>query len=210
MSDLKNIEAIVFDLGGVILNIDFALTQKELERLGLKDAGAYFGKYTQSGFFDKLDRGEIQQAELFKEISKLLHMEATEQQLLKAWNSMILDFPASRIDLLKKLRKKYKIYLLSNTNTIHYNYYNERIRHLGEESLDALFDGVFYSFRLGMRKPEKRIFQAVLDSLNIESRKILFVDDTEMHLSAAEEFQMQTIHISETKDICDVFSDYLK
>ncbi len=187
----------------MILNIDFALTQNKLEQLGLKDSRACFGKYSQSGLFDKLDRGEIDQTRLFDEIRKLLPDHVSDKQLLNAWNSMILDFPEYRIEFLKKIRKKFRIALLSNTNVIHYRYYSQKIKIMGEESLESIFDHAFYSFRMGMRKPEKRIFMTVAQELETDVQKILFVDDTLVHISAAVRFGFQTLHIDDDTDVCD-------
>jgi glucose-1-phosphatase len=197
-------EAIIFDLGGVLLNIDFGLTQKALENLGMKNVHAYFGKYAQAGFFDQLDRGEIGQAQLYDEIRKFLPAEVEDDQIREAWNAMILDFPPARIQLLKDLRKTHRTFLLSNTNSIHYPVYNTMIQQMGEESIDSLFYRVYYSFREGMRKPQPEFFQKVIRENQLNPGKTLFVDDTEMHVEAAMKLGLHAVHLAEGQDMTEI------
>jgi len=204
---MKEIDAIIFDLGGVILNIDFSNTQKALEQLGLKDAGKHFGKYTQEGFFDQLDRGEINENTLFEEIRKLLPEPAPNHLLRDAWNAMILDFSPQRISLLKQVKTQYRTFLLSNTNAVHYPFYNRLIQDLGEDSLESLFHGTFLSFREGMRKPEPEFFLKLINEYELNPENTVFIDDTEMHIEAAAKLGIRGIHLNDGADVCDLFED---
>jgi glucose-1-phosphatase len=205
--NMKETEAIIFDLGGVILNIDFSMTQKALERLGLKDAGKHFGKYTQEGFFDQLDRGEITENTLFDEIRKLLPEPAPDYLLRDAWNAMILDFPSQRILLLEKVKARYRTFLLSNTNAVHFPFYNRLIQDMGVDSLESLFHHTYLSFREGMRKPEPEFFLKLLKEQGLQPETTVFIDDTEMHVEAAVSLGIKTIHLKEGMDVCDLFDD---
>lgn len=201
---LKNVDAIIFDLGGVLLNIDFGLTQKALENLGMKNVHAYFGKYAQAGFFDQLDRGEIGDTQLFSEIRKFLPEYVSDDRIKEAWNAIILDFPPERIQLLKILKNTHRLFLLSNTNSIHYPVYNALIQQMGEESLDSLFDKAYYSFREGMRKPQPEFFQKILKDHHLMPQKTLFIDDTEMHVEAAAKLGIKSIHLSNDIHLTDL------
>jgi putative hydrolase of the HAD superfamily len=205
---LKNFDAIIFDLGGVLLNIDFGLTQKALENLGMKNVPAYFGKYAQAGFFDQLDRGEIGEKQLFSEIRKFLPVHVSDDRIKEAWNAIILDFPPERIQLLKILKNTHRLFLLSNTNSIHYPVYNAMIQQMGEQSLDSLFEKAYYSFREGLRKPETEFFQKVIEENQLNPEKTLFVDDTEMHVEAAQNLGLQAVHLTNSKDVVDLFGEW--
>lgn len=204
---MHKLEAIIFDLGGVLLNIDFALTQQALTNLGMKNAALYFGKYAQEGFFDALDKGKIDEIGLYDELRNFIPNEVTNDTLRDAWNSMILDFPQQRIDLLKQLRKKYRLFLLSNTNRIHYNHYTKKIKELGEISYESLFDKAYFSFSNGMRKPEPDFFLQVLNENRLCAQHTLFIDDTEANIEQAISLGFQTIHLNQEMDVCDIFKD---
>ncbi len=203
---MNKFDVIIFDLGGVLLNIDFSKTQEAFEKLGMQNAQQHFGQYAQAGFFDDLDKGLIDEKQLYDEIRKLLPGQVTDEQLRNAWNSMILDFPPHRIKLLKKLRNTHRLFLLSNTNSIHYPFYNKLIQSMGEESLDSLFDYAYYSFNLGMRKPEAEIFQHVLDEQQLTPSKTIFIDDTLMHVQQAKKMGISVIHLIDGMDVSEIFS----
>ena len=128
MNKFEGIKNIIFDLGGVILNVDFAITQQEFVKLGVKNINETFGQYHQIGFFDLFDRGEIDQNEFLAEASMLFPPSVTQQQIINAWNAMLFDLPAERFNLLKKLGKKYRLFLMSNTNIIHYLEYQKSLK----------------------------------------------------------------------------------
>lgn len=203
----ENINAIIFDLGGVILNIDFNITIQALAKLGMNQPNKVFGQYAQASFFDKFDKGEIDEKELFIEMRKFFNYDITDKDLKKAWNDMILNLPKYRIELLKKVRKNYKIFLLSNTNTLHHDFYTEQIKGLGEKSYESLFDGAYYSFMCGMRKPEHRIFMKVIQENNLNPANTLFIDDTSIHTNSASELGINTIHLKPNEDIINLFNE---
>lgn len=202
-----SIRAIIFDLGGVVLNIDFSKTQQALEKLGLRNAYLHFGQYAQLGFFDELDKGNINKQQLFDQLNALLPEPVSNDKLSDAWNAMILDFPVEVIQLLQNLRKKYILGLLSNTNAIHYELYNKNFRILTKHNLDDYFDYACYSFRVGMRKPNPDIFYHVLEKLNIQPLETLFIDDTITHINAAKEIGFLTHHLLPGETITDLFDD---
>ncbi|HPS83963.1 MAG TPA: HAD family phosphatase, partial [Bacteroidales bacterium] len=157
MNSLNGIKNIIFDLGGVILDIDFTVTQREFVKLGLNNIDQTFGQYHQIGFFDLFDRGEIDENEFLDKAAELFPASVTRQQIIDAWNAMLFDLPPHRFELLKELGKKYRLFLMSNTNIIHYREYQEIIRKTyGISGLDELFEKAYYSFLVGMRKPEDR------------------------------------------------------
>jgi glucose-1-phosphatase len=202
---MKEIHTIIFDLGGVILNIDFSKTQMAFAKLGMKNPQEVFGKYSQMGFFDKLDKGLICEDDFLNELQSLLPKNVSNQQLLEAWNSMILDFPLKRIELLKKVKNRYKCLLLSNTNETHYKHYMKQFVDVFGFHFNSLFHKTYFSFQIGMRKPHAQIFQYVLDKENCKPEHTLFIDDTHMHINQAAQMKIQTLLIEDNKDFCSLF-----
>ena len=206
MNKFEGIKNIIFDLGGVILNVDFAITQQEFVKLGVKNINETFGQYHQIGFFDLFDRGEIDQNEFLAEASMLFPPSVTQQQIINAWNAMLFDLPAERFNLLKKLGKKYRLFLMSNTNIIHYLEYQKIIKEtFGIDKLDDLFEKAYYSFLVGMRKPEDRFFNLILNDNNLIAGETLFIDDTHTNTDAAEKLGINGYYLKQGEDILNLF-----
>ncbi len=201
----ENIKHIIFDLGGVVLNIDFTKTIKAFVDLGIADFDQVFSQYKQNRFFDSLDKGIISSANFYNEMYRFLPSEITKDRILSAWNAMLLDFPSDRIQLIKKLRNNYNLFLLSNTNSLHYTVYQEKLRIKEQLELEDLFDKTYFSFKIGMRKPDKEIFEYVLKENNIEAKECLFIDDSKEHIETAEKLGIQCIHLV-NRDLCSVFN----
>lgn len=181
------IKNIIFDLGGVLLNIDFVLTQKAFSDLGIKNVSEIFGQHQQLGFFDRLDRGEISDAEFYTQIKQLLPKGVSHEQIRNAWNIMLFDFPKERFNLLLNLKNNYRLFLMSNTNSIHFQEYQSIIKNTYNISgLNDLFEKAYYSFQLGKRKPEASFFQLILEENKIKAEESLFIDDTFSNIEAAE------------------------
>jgi len=208
MSSLNGIKNIIFDLGGVILDIDFTVTQREFVKLGLQNIDSTFGQYHQIGFFDLFDRGEIDEAEFLTQAKKLFPESVTPQQITDAWNAMLFDLPQHRFELLKELGKKYRLFLMSNTNIIHYKEYQNIIRKTyGISGLDDLFEKAYYSFLVGMRKPEERFFNLILNENGLLATETLFIDDTSTNTDAAEKLGIRGLYLKPGEDIktlCEV------
>jgi putative hydrolase of the HAD superfamily len=191
--DLKNI---IFDLGGVILNIDFDRTYREFARLGFDDFDKVFTLARQSGVFDKLDMGLITPGEFRDEIRRISGKSLTDSQIDKAWNALLLDFPPQRIAILENLKPYYRTFLLSNTNTIHCEVYNKSLRdRYGVNGLQHYFEKVYYSHEVHLRKPDAAIFELVLGENSLKPEETLFIDDTEQHVNAARHLGINAYHL---------------
>lgn len=186
-------KALIFDFGGVIINIDFKLTHQAFKALGIENLELKFSQTQQSGFFDKFEKGEISPEEFRKEIKFFLNSDINDSALDKAWNKMLLDIPAQRIEIIKQLKTKYPCVLLSNTNQIHYDYYREGLeREHGFKKFSDLFDKTYFSHEIGMRKPDSDIYNFVLQDLNLKPSDVLFIDDTEKNIDAANKLAWNT------------------
>jgi len=199
------IKNIIFDLGGVILDVDFDITQQAFVKLGIQNIDQTFGQYHQIGIFDLLDRGEIDENEFLDNAQKLFPSSVNRQQIVDAWNAMLLDLPLHRFELLKELGKKYRLFLMSNTNIIHFREYQEKVhKTYGISGLDELFEKAYYSFLVGMRKPEDRFFNLIMNENGLEASETLFVDDTSTNTEAAEKLGIRGLYLKPGIDVADV------
>jgi FMN phosphatase YigB (HAD superfamily) len=193
---MQNISNVILDLGGVLLNLDFGRTGKAFTDLGIKDFEAHYTMFKGSPLFDDLETGRISEAAFFDGFRKLTGAALTDAQITGAWNAMLLDFPKKRMAYLRQLRGKYRLFLLSNTNAIHYKAFQQIFRKdIGLGSFDDCFDKAYYSHLIGARKPEKEVFSRILDEQRLNPKKTLFIDDLAQNLEGAKAVGMQTLHL---------------
>jgi len=192
---IQGVKHIVFDLGGVLLNIDYFLTEKAFIDLGITNFAELFSQKQQSLFFDKWEMGQISRQEFIATMQMADNkISLTEEQIVMAWNAMLLDFPLRRLQILQQLQLHYDLVLLSNTNEIHEEAFNKILMSTcGMPSLGVFFDKVYYSHKIGMRKPMKELFTRVLMENNFEAHETLFIDDSPQHIEAAKGRGYQTI-----------------
>lgn len=194
---IKGIRHIIFDLGGVILNLDYNLTEQAFIEAGVTNFGELYSQLKQSDLFDLWETGKMPREEFIAAMQKASSSPLTEEQILKAWNAMLLDFPIRRLQLLQQLRLHYDLFLLSNTNEIHEETFNNILMQAhGIPTIGVFFDKVYYSHRIGLRKPMKEIFERVLAENQLKPEHTLFIDDSPQHIAAAKELGIQTIYLA--------------
>ena len=188
----KPIKNIIFDLGNVVININPDITIEKFKKLGVDDFDSMYTIMKQSDVFDKLDTGKLSLPEFRDAIRDHAKVSLTDSQIDDAWCSMLLDFPEENINLLRRLRPTYKLYLLSNTNQMHIDYYSEKLRkETGSSLLPELFDRTFYSHEIGYRKPRREAYEYVLQAEKLKPAETLFVDDLEHNVIAARQAGIQ-------------------
>jgi putative hydrolase of the HAD superfamily len=185
---MQGIKNIIFDLGGVILNLDNRRTEDAFVALGVKNFRDYFGHGFAASFFKDYEIGRISDQQFISELKKLTGLKASDELVVAGWNALLLDFPPERIQLLKELRKKYRTFLFSNTNAIHMSAFQKTYTiAFGSGSLDDHFEKAYYSHILGMRKPDKAAFEYILRENQLVGKETLFVDDAIANVEGAEE-----------------------
>lgn len=191
---IQNIKHIILDLGGVLLDIDYQRTEDAFVQLGLKDFAQHYSQAAQSNFFSDFETGKLEEQHFISGINELMPEKAKEQDIIAAWNAMLLDFPLRRLQILQQLQLHYDIVLLSNTNSIHERAFNQLLRErCGFNSLAVFVDKVFYSHHIGMRKPDVATFEYVLNYTGFDPAHTLFVDDSRQHIAGAQSAGIQTI-----------------
>lgn len=205
----KGIKNIIFDWGGVITNLDFGAVNNAFLKLGIVDFVKLFSKEYQNKFLVDFEIAQITPEEFRSEIRNLSQQRLSDSEIDEAWNSVLRDTPAERVSTLKGLAKKYNLFLLSNTNSIHVNFYNQKLLDEQETNHSMLFKKVYYSHLVKIRKPDTRIFEHVLTNEKILAEETLFIDDTEMHVDAAASIGINAFHLNIEKiDIVKLFKDW--
>lgn len=191
---MTNIKNIIFDYGNVIFGIDFTLTQQAFADLGIGNATEFFGHRKQDDIFNAFEKGEITAEEFRAKIRMVAgNPNLTDAQINKAWNKMLLGIAEGNNELLSKLKGKYRTFLLSNINAIHYDYIIDYLkREFGFEGNDHLFEKVYYSHLIGKRKPDAEIFEYILKDSNLKPEETLFIDDSPQHLETASKLGIKT------------------
>lgn len=191
---MQNIKNIIFDYGNVIFSIDFSLTQQAFADLGINNATEFFGHRKQDNIFNAFEKGEIEADEFRTKIrEKAGNADLTDEEINNAWNKMLLGIARGNNELLAKLKTKYRTFLLSNINAIHYDAVMDYLRReYGFEGNDHLFEKVYYSHFIGKRKPDADIFEHILADSNLKPEETLFIDDSPQHLETAAKLGIQT------------------
>ncbi len=205
---MKKCKAIIFDLGSVILNINYQNTIDEFTKLGIKNAANFYSKKVQTDLFDKIETGKISSSEFLKSIQKETKNKNINQ-LKMAWNAMLLDLPEERLRLIKKLNNNHNIYLLSNTNAIHIDSFKKQLGNTKWLEFCKLFDKMYLSYELGLKKPNVKIFEHILEDQKLKAEDVFFIDDSPQHIAGAEKLGIQCHHLLDDEDIIDLFSDII-
>ncbi len=204
---MKKYSNIIFDFGGVIININPELVVNQFKKLGMNNTNMIGEEYKKNGLFDRLEKGIISPEDFRTEIRKHLSQNVSDLQIDDAWNAMLLDLPYERLALIKELRKNHKVYLLSNTNIIHWECYSKYVLDTYGEELSSFFDKDYYSHCMNLRKPDKAIYTAVLEQEQLNPAETLFIDDMLQNVEAARSVGMDAhfLDIEKGETILDLF-----
>jgi len=203
---LSDYQAIIFDLGGVILNIDYHSTVLEFEKLGIQDFNQQFSQLKQTSLFDDYETGRITSADFIHQLKKLLPENTSEQAIIHAWNAILKDLPPHRLQILKTVHAALPTFLLSNTNDLHIQQFNQYLSATFQiDDLAPYFNQLYMSYEVGMRKPDAEIFEHLLNQEKLIPEKTLFIDDTIIHIETARKLGIQTYHLQKGEDIGELF-----
>ncbi|PIB34871.1 hypothetical protein BFP72_05360 [Reichenbachiella sp. 5M10] len=198
-----NINTIIFDLGGVIIDLNEKATVEAFAQLSGKDITEVVKYYQESDTFKQYEMGLIPSDEFRAYIREILDTpQATDHEIDRAWNAMLGNIPLRRLEWMIKLQKTYKICILSNTNAIHESAFNQTLLEVsGKPCLDDFAHEVYFSHRLHLRKPNMDIYEKVLELSGQSAAGCLFLDDKLENLKGAASVGIQTMHISYPDEI---------
>lgn len=200
----KKIKNLIFDLGGVIIDIKRENCIAALKELGMADADKFLGDYIQKGPFLQLENGTITAAQFRDELRRHIPHPVTDAQIDEALGKFLIGIPVSRLRMLEELHKHYRLYILSNTNPIMWDQGIKQFFESDGHNREYYFDGEVASFKAGCVKPDKEIFRYAIDHLGIDPAESLFFDDSTDNTHAAEALGFNTIHVAPGKEITDL------
>lgn len=192
---MKNLKNIIFDYGNVIFEINFKRTQNALLQLGITNVEAFFAHKNHNQLFDNFETNAISASEFRTGIRKAAHNnDLTDQQIDDAWNSLLIGVSANNHEVLLEMKIKYRTFLLSNNNAIHYDWI---IKHIKENyninNYDNYFEKAYFSHLMELRKPNVNIFEQVIKENNLNPSETLFIDDSPQHIEGAKKAGLNTL-----------------
>jgi len=209
---MKNIKNIIFDYGNVIFTIDFKRTQDAFAALGVENVESFYAHKSHHSIFDDFEKGEITPVEFRNGIRNITNKpNLTDQQIDDTWNSLLIGVPSGNHELLLKVKQQFRTFLLSNINEIHLNYINKYLKtEFDLDGNDAFFEKIYYSHLVAKRKPNKDIFEQVLEENKLNPAETLFIDDSPQHLKTATELSIQNYLMTYPDSIQSFFRDKFK
>ncbi len=197
---MENIRNLIFDLGNVILNIDTKLSEIAFAQYGMNDFEKLYTLASQNELFDRLEVGSITENEFYDEFRRATGCKLDNKTLEECWDALIMDFPSARIEMLKRLKNegKYRTFILSNTNIIHYRFYTALLKRTrGVDGLESLVEHAYFSHEIGLKKPNRDIFDYVVEHSHIKPEESIFIDDNEANIKAANALGFNTIFLKD-------------
>jgi len=198
MSLLKNIDSIIFDIGNVLVDIDYEVMVAAFAKIAAIDFHQIVTYSHQDKVFDQYERGQISTAQFRDTLRKYLKPGVTDLDIDRAWNSILIHYPPARFELLKKLRGHYRLFALSNINDLHIAAIDVKVQQeFGVQDMRSYFDHAFYSHEMGHRKPEPEIYRMVLEHQKLDPARTLFIDDKLENVDAAAALGIRVHHLTD-------------
>ena len=183
MASIKNI---IFDLGGVLLDLNYQATIDAFVEIGIKDFSSLYSQKGQKQIFDDFETGKITSNQFISSIQSLTHNYISKDEIIIAWNAMLLEINPKKLDYLLSIKERFRIFLLSNTNEIHISKFEGVLAKKNElEKFYDCFEKVYYSSRLSLRKPNVDCFKTVLEINQLNASETIFIDDSIQHIEGA-------------------------
>ncbi|MBS0000774.1 MAG: HAD family phosphatase [Cyclobacteriaceae bacterium] len=202
--DTDKIQNIIFDLGGVIVNIEPKLTAEAFADLSGTDPVDIMELHQSANFFTAYEKGLITDAVFRREVCNFLKRDIPDQTIDVAWGALLQEIPPQKIDMITAAHKNYRTFLLSNTNNIHRIKFCRTFQDLTGRRLEEYFEKVYYSFEMGKRKPDEGIFLQVLQDNDLDPGETLLVDDSLPNIQTAISLGMKTLHVERNQEKIDL------
>ena len=202
---MQAIKNIIFDLGGIFLNLNYQRTKDLFIAYGVADFDDLFTQHHANDLFEDLEKGNITPKQFYDAFRRETNTTLSDEQIKTAWNAMLVSFPKERIEWLREIKDRYDIYLFSNTNQIHYDQIMELYnRDLGTDDFNRLFVKAYYSHEMRLRKPYADSFLHILAEQGLDASETLFIDDTIKNIEGANALGLQTIHLVAPRTLLDL------
>ena len=201
MKHFSNISTLIFDFGGVLIDLDMNQSILNFKKLGVENVENYLSNFGQSGFFMQLEKGKISAEEFRSEIRKMTTNSITDKEIDDAWNAFLVRIPSEKLDIVYQLRKKFRVIMLSNTNAIHFPYAERTFFSYKNRGIDEYFDKCYRSYDMKMAKPDAEIFEAILSQEQVAANQCLLLDDGPKNIEQAQKLGFQTYFVDPKEDL---------
>ena len=202
----KGIKNLLIDLGGVLINLDRQRCIENFQKLGLRNVEELLDISNQDGILMQQEKGLITPAEFRNGVREMIGKVVSDKQIDAAWNSFLVDIPRFKLDMLLKLREKYVVYLLSNTNEIHWKWACEHAFPYRGFRVEDYFEKMYLSYEMKMVKPAEEIFRGVLEDANLDPHETFFIDDSEANCQGAQALGISTYTVKSGEDWRPLFA----
>ncbi|MFC2137604.1 HAD family hydrolase [Bacteroidota bacterium] len=203
---LKGIKNIIFDFGGVVFTINPQLSVDAFKNLGINNIGDTYAELEKDKLFEQLEKGEITDEYFRNKIREKTRINLSDKQIDEAWCKMLIEYPKENIDILNMIKKRYRLFMLSNTSNIHCHYFTNKLINEFQISFNDIFEKPYYSHQLGMRKPGKEIFLKVIKENKLKPEETLFIDDTLVNIKSANKLKIKSFYLKEGLKLSDIFA----
>ncbi|UZD23223.1 HAD family phosphatase [Algoriphagus halophytocola] len=206
MKNAHDADFLIFDLGNVIIDIDYQLALQHIKNEISTDDHPKVDGFYLTDFHKDYEKGLINSAAFRDEVRAYFHQDWNDEKVDELWNKLLLKIPAERLKLISKLRKKYQVGLLSNTNDIHIQAVHKILKQdHGLDNFDLIFDWVFLSHEMGLAKPSPEIYEKMLLDLGTSADRVIFFDDLEANVAGANAIGIQAVQVTGPQVIFDYF-----
>ena len=200
------IKNIIIDLGGVIINLDHQRQALAFKKLGVEKFDVLYAQNSQENIFDDFEKGIITAVQFRNFFRRFINLPVSDQQIDTAWNQILLDVPKERMELLRSLSNRYRLFLLSNTNIIHIPVFTNIIETAhGKGAFTNVFEKIYYSCFMKIRKPDIEIFKTVIDENNLELSETIFIDDGPQHIAGARTAGLTSYLLEKNQTLNELF-----
>lgn len=201
---MQSVKNIIFDLGGIFIDIHYLRTKKAFENLGIQDFDSFFMQHNSNPLFAGFEKGLVTDEDFFEGFRKETNTRLSDEEITTAWNAMLGDFRKNSIEWLKKIGVDYKVFLYSNTNHVHHVFFSKLFADTIGGTLESLFDKAYFSHELHHRKPDAAGFLAILEEQGLAAGETLFIDDTSINVEAASALGIHTILLQSPMRVEDI------
>jgi len=203
--DLTEVKNIVFDLGGVVITLDYDEALRRFKEIGLTNAEKVLDPYHQKGIFLDLEEGKLSQREYYDALRKEAGKDIPDERIEYAWMGFMKEVPQSKLALLERLKEKYKLYLLSNTNPVIMSWAFSKAFTPQGKSIDKYFDRLYLSYKIGCTKPSPKIYEYMFRDSGMKAEETLFIDDGAANIEIGTRLGMKTYHAKNGEDFGFLF-----
>lgn len=202
----KAFKAVLFDLGGVLIDIDYHATERAFEELGVSDFKERYTQLAQNELFDRFECGEISPQHFVNLVLPFAQSGTSPNQVVAAWNAMLGSFPLEKIRLLERLSSTTPLFMLSNTNELHWIEVKRAWQKVTTQPMQHFFSAIYLSHEIGKRKPHPETFEWVCQQMGFEPADVLFIDDSPQHIEGATQAGLQVHYYQDAAAFYALFS----